>query len=217
MAHTVRSQGATNPHQSIRRRARIRSGGSGRYTPTAVRLAPPDRTGGRPSGPWRPSNGSPHGPSHPCCVPWPEGLDTGGAGLGPQGCTRCPTGAASFRSDLRRPPPVITHHQLSIPPPPPLPYASLSCQFGPAISGLDLRTFVLFTRETPAVRGPGDRSPFWHVLSRSVVFLSSFQVFSFQHLVPESIIPVHTSPSLSHLPLNEQHQLPGHPHVAFTS
>lgn len=104
MAHTVRSQGATNPHQSIRRRARIRSGGPGRYTPTAVRLAPPDRTGGRPSGPWRPSNGSPHGPSHPCCVPWPEGLDTGGAGLGPQGCTRCPTGAASFRSDLRRPP-----------------------------------------------------------------------------------------------------------------
>lgn len=122
MARTLRSQGPTNPEQSIRRRARIHSGGSGRFTPTAVRLAPPDRAGGRPSGHLEALQWQPTWALTPMLCPLAlGGFRHGGTGLGPQGFTRCPTGAAPFRTgDMLSPPPQpnptqFMHYSLSAP------------------------------------------------------------------------------------------------------
>ncbi|KAH8785793.1 hypothetical protein F5883DRAFT_91985 [Diaporthe sp. PMI_573] len=227
MVHTVRSQGPTNPDQSIRPRARIHSGGSGRFTPTAVRLAPPDRPNWGPAFwtlealQWQPT-WSPR--THAVCPSLGDStrgeLDWGHKA------------AHDARRTLHHPeamtcvrPPLLSfNHSLSNPcwPPPPSTVRSRASLDQPYRAW----TCVLLSCSPVRRRHSADLVTvhlglcFWYMLSRSLVFLSSLQAFpSLQHPIPESIISVHTlcPPPSQPLPLNEQHQLPGHPHVAFTS
>lgn len=200
MAHGVGARGH-HPDQSIRRRACVRSGGSGRFTPTAVRLAPPDRTGADLLDSGGPPMGSPHGTSHPCCVPW-SGVDTGGTGPGPQGCTRCPTDAAWFRGGGLRlsPPPIFTHDQnlqMSPPFPPPVRSRAGSDQPYRAWTCVLLSSFPTARRRQPAdqVTVHLGSLPPAHAFSQSC-FLVLFPSF-FLNFPSESIIPVHQRPPLS--------------------
>lgn len=118
---------------------------------------------GQPSGLWRPSNGQPTWPSHPCCVPW-SGVDTGGTGPGPQGCTRCPTDAAWFRGGGLRlsPPPVFTHyHNLQMRPLSPLQFILVLARTNRIGPGHAYFCPLSPLRGTAAARRPGDRSPWF--------------------------------------------------------
>lgn len=150
MAHTVPNKGP--PPRPIYPTACMYSVGRLRSLHADCRPVRTTRTSwGRNSGLLGPSNGQPTWPSHPMLCPGlgstpGEGGGRGGLALGPQGCTRCPTDAAAW---FRRvvacvlPHPVFTHHHN-----PKIhlctPSSSSSCRFEPTVSGLDIRTPVIF-------------------------------------------------------------------------
>lgn len=198
MAHGV---GARGHHldQSIRRRACVRSGGSGRFTPTAVRLAPPDRTGADLLDSGGPPMGNPHGPSHSCCaLVWGRhgGDWTGVTRLHtmPDGCCMVPRGwPAPFPSSC-----IHSSSQPPNAPLSPLQFVLVLARTNRIGPGHTYFCPPSPRRETAAARRRGDRSP-WPAASgtcflRSLVSWSSFQVF-FLNFPPESIIPVHQRPS----------------------
>lgn len=221
MAHGV---GARGHHldQSIRRRACVRSGGSGRFTPTAVRLAPPDRTGADLLDSGGPPMGSPHGPRiHAVCpgLGSTRGrLDRGHKAA--HDARRTLHGSEGVACVFPLLPYSLIIKTSKCPPFPPS--SSFSCWLGPTVSGLDMRTSVLLPhRKTAAARRPGDRSP-WFAAS-GTCFLAVLFPGPLSKFLPQFPLGVNhscspTPSSLSHVPLNEQHQsITGHPHVAFTS
>lgn len=133
-------------------------------------------------------------------VPW-SGVDTGGGGPGPQGCTRCPTGAAWFREVWPACPSSSSciHSSSQSPNPPIAPASSFSSQFEPTISGLG-HAYSCPLSSPARRRQPADlvtahlgRYLPAHAFSQScfLVFFPSF--FSPQSPPPplESIIVVH--------------------------
>lgn len=168
---------------------------------------------GRNSGLWRPSNGQPTWPlATPCCaLVW--GRHGGWVnGLGPQGCTRCPTDAAAcFRRGVACVLPpilyslIITTPKLTFGPP----SSSSSCRFEPTVSGLDIHTYFCHLSAPPARRRqPADqvtvRSPWFAdsgtCTSRSLGFWSCFFQVFFTQFPPRRSLPfLFTNPlPLSH-------------------
>lgn len=177
MAHTVPNKGP--PPRPIYPTACMYSVGRLRSLHADCRPVGTTRPNwGRHSGLGRPSNGQPTWPLAPHAVPW-SGVDTGGGwvtGLGPQGCTRCPTDAAAwFRRGVAcvLPHTVFTHHhnpKFHLWPP----SSSSSCRFEPTVSGLDIRTSVIFL-PLARRRQPADqvtvRSP-WSLAASGICFLA---------------------------------------------
>lgn len=231
MAHTLRSEAPSSPEQSIRRHGRVHSGGSGRFTPTAVRLAPPDRTGGRPSGPFKALQWQHTWALAPMLCALALGVSTRGNRIG---ATRLYIHDArhalrhSERMTCCRPLPipihVITHHQPPIAPSPPAPSPvrfSCQCLDQPhrACTCVLLSCFPVRRRQSE----PDDCSH-WLLLpahasaeSCSHVIIPGFLLFKIVFQTQALLFTCHPRFLFSHMPLNEQHQLPGHIHVAFTS
>lgn len=175
---------------------------------------------GRPSGLWRPSNGQPAWHLAPMLCPG-LGSTRGGGGPGPQGCTRCPTGAAWFREVWPAYPSSSSSssciHSSPQPPNPPIaPSSSFSSQFGPTISGLG-HAYSCPLSSPARRRQPADlvtahlgRYLPAHAFSQSC-FWSSFQVSSPPPWSQSLLFTKHPPLPLTCL-LNEQHQsITGHP------